>query len=275
MAKIDILRKVLLQSSFLKHFDQNWDFRKFEPKSRFSKILKKSDFGQNFRKIAILVKLSENLDFCEDIRNASILVTIFKNLDLDKIFEKERFSSKFAKISSLVLIYEKDRFYLKHLDFGQNFWKSRFWFIKIEKSGLKSQFSKYLDLAIIFENLNFGEDFSKLAPFWPKFPKKSRFWSILRKISIYVNFEKSGFWSKFSKNSDFDQNLWKFFFMNIFEIPRFWSKFSKYHDFGQIFWKILILVKIYEKSRFWSNFRIISKDVKLRKIWIGSKIFEK
>ena len=42
-------------------------------------------------------------------------------------------------------------------------------------------------------------------------------------------------------------------------------KISKYLDFGQNFRILPILMKIVEKSRFWSNFRKISIDVKLSK----------
>ena len=71
---------------------------------------KNPDFSQDFRKIAILVKILENIDFGEDFRITSILVKLSKSIFLnfgqnrDKIFEKSWVKSKF----------------LEYLDFGQN-----------------------------------------------------------------------------------------------------------------------------------------------------------
>ena len=62
---------------------------------------KNPDFGQNFREIAILVKIFlKSIDFGDDFRNTSILVKIFGNLIFGQILRKIAIWSKFMKISS-------------------------------------------------------------------------------------------------------------------------------------------------------------------------------
>ena len=59
-----------------------------------------------------------------------ILVKIIKKTDFGQNFKKSRFWSKFTKISNLVKILEKSRFWSKLseiLDFSQNLQKCRFW----------------------------------------------------------------------------------------------------------------------------------------------------
>ena len=102
-----IWSKVSKNLELIKSLQKSWFF--------FFKILYNLDFGQNYWKISILVKISkpsDNLDFCMNFR---------KNLG---------FSQNFRKISILVNI-------LDNLDCGQNcrkisilvkkFRKSRFW----------------------------------------------------------------------------------------------------------------------------------------------------
>ena len=91
-------------------------------------LSKNPDFGQNYRKIAILVKIFENLD-CEDFRNTSILVKIFENLDFGQNFRIYRLWTKFSNMSDFEDLEIRDNF-----KFGHNFRKtsislktSRFW----------------------------------------------------------------------------------------------------------------------------------------------------
>ena len=78
------------------------------------KIYKNLEFGQNFRKIQILIKIVGNSRFWSKLTKMSISDKTAKNLlIIVKIFEKFRFVSIFMKISILVKIHED-------LDFGQN-----------------------------------------------------------------------------------------------------------------------------------------------------------
>ena len=63
-----------------------------------SQLSKNIDFGQNFRKIAILLKISNNLNFGQICQQIAILVEISEKLDLSKNFRKFLFWSIFTKI---------------------------------------------------------------------------------------------------------------------------------------------------------------------------------
>ena len=155
-------------------------------------------------------------------------------------------------MSLLVKIY-------KNLDFGQNFWKYRFWLslsknlkfgqiclilvILVENSRFRSKSKEmsifppqYLVLVKIVGKCQFGWKFANM-PILVKLFQKSRFQNInfgenCRKISNLDKFvEKSRFWSKLSKVLDFGQNFKKFQFWSKFTKI---SQFSKNLDFGQI-----------------------------------------
>ena len=185
----------------------------------------------NFRKISIYVKLSKNPDFGQNFRKIAIFVKIEENFKFVKIFDTSQF-------------------YSKHLDFGPNFQKSRFWSKLLKKSWLKSKFSKYLDFSQ--KNSDFGQNLWK-SWYWSKFSKNPEFGQIFEKILLMsMNIRKSRFWSYFTKNRDFGQNLWNSWF---------WKRFLKYLDFGENsqFWtkvsKIAILVKIGKNFQLGQNLR--------------------
>ena len=69
------------------------------------------DFGQNRRKISILVKFFKNLDFVQNWWKISILI---------KIFVKFRIWSKFSKITIFVKIDEKSRFLSNLVELDRN-----------------------------------------------------------------------------------------------------------------------------------------------------------
>ena len=81
---------------------------------------------------------------------------------------------------------------------------------------------------------------------WSTFSEISWFWSIFFCFWIFLS-------AFFAIISGCGQKIWK---------SRFWSKFSIISilveivdslDIGQKFWRISIIVKIFEKSRFWEN----------------------
>ena len=122
--QISILVKIY-KSEFSKNFDCFENFEKFR-------------FWSNFRKISILVKISNQFGFLENFEKKSILV---------KIFEKFRFQSNF----------------LKNFDFGQNFRKIsiikfskkfRFWSNFRKNFDFGQNFRKKLDFSKIFEKIS-------------------------------------------------------------------------------------------------------------------------
>ena len=253
------------------------------------KISENVDFGQNFRKISILVKIFENIDFGQNSWNSRI------------IFKQSWFWRKFSYILTFVSISGN------YLDFGQNFWTSRLWvkfqiisilvnifgrifiLVKIfEKSVFLSKILKILLLVNSFSlNHNFGRNFWKISILGKIFEKsrfcsiffqKRRFYYKYSKISILVNIcenldivqnlRKSWIWLKFSENFDSDQYFWKItsllklspneqhywksrFRLKLFENLNFCNDFFLNLDFHQNFRKILIFVTIYLSIQNW------------------------
>ena len=104
--------------------------------------------------------------------------------------------------------------------------------------------------------IRFGQIFEKF--FWSKFSKNFHLLKLGQsKFSILVKFRKF-FYSKFSKNFDLVEIFEKFRVSvksseKIFEVK--YSKISKNVDLGLNFRIFSILVKIFEKFKFWSHFR--------------------
>ena len=120
----------------------------------------------------------------------------------------------------------------------------------------------YFEFGKFSTNLDF---FSKHRDFGPNI-RISRFWSKFTKnLDWCQNFRNISILTKIQKNSDFGQNLgiswfcWIFSkyvdFVQNFRNDRLWTTFSKSPH----------LVKIFEKSRFRSNFRKISMFVNFSK----------
>ena len=231
--------------------------KKFRFLSKFSKISKNVDFGHNFPKIFILVKIFENFrvwsNFFKKFRFCSKFSKIAKNVDFSKIFVKFRFCSKFTKNG----------------DFFENCEKFRFW-SNVEKFRFWSWFSKKIEKRTILDKIgeNFWNnvDFSQVFKdiwFWSKFTTTDFFWKIRKKSILF----------KFLKIFDFCQNLriWRFFFWKI----------PKNFDLSEIFEKNWILVKFSRKTWIWVKFfeKIsilfpkISISVEINeKFWFFSKI---
>ena len=206
------------------------------------------DFGQNVRKIQILVKISEksrflvkileNLDFRQNNNKSqfwwkfwkiSIFRFFWKISMLVKSFGKSPFWSKFGKILILVKI-------SKNLDFGENYREISVW-VKISKTSLLVRIFGKSGLRYEFsENLHFGENFRKIS-ILVKIMESLDSAPNCRQISILV---------KISKNLDFGKQL--------SEKSRFCSKFWKIFDFDQNCRKISIFVKIIGNSPFPSKF---------------------
>ena len=100
------------------------------------------DFGQNLRKISILVKFSKISILVKFSKNISILIKIFESFWFIRKFRKILISVKFSKNWNYGQIFEKFRFWSnfrkfrfwsnfrkKHFDFDQNFRK--FWKMSI------------------------------------------------------------------------------------------------------------------------------------------------
>ena len=175
-------------------------------------------------KISISVKISKNFDFGQNFRKISILSQIFdKNFDLSQNFEKFWFWSKFSEVfeSNQIRFFRKvpKTFYI-----GQNFQK---------------------------KNLSTLVKFSKKCRFWWKFRITFDFGEIFEKFRFVREVGKISILVKFSKSS----NLVKIVVISIFA---FLSYFPKNFDFGQNSWKISILVKYFEKFRFFRKVRKIS-----------------
>ena len=167
-------------SILVKNFE-NLDFGQNSWNSRF--IFKQSWFGPKFSNHWILSKIIVNyLNFCQNFQKILILVKIYKILDFIKIFENVDFGQNFRKILISAKILWKTWHwskFSKNLHFSQDFWKSRF-LSKI--SIIMSNFVKIMkipNLVMIFDNLDFIQTFQKIMKFWPK----SR---ILTKIKIFL-----------------------------------------------------------------------------------------
>ena len=151
----------------------------------------------------------------------------WKNFDFGRNLKDIDFFREFGKIIDFGQIFETN------FDFGQN-WR------KFRKMSILVKFSK---------NFDFGHNFRKISSLVKFFQKISILVNIFencekcRFCQIFVKFR---FYSKFTKNGDFFENFQKF---------RFWSNFEKLSILVRKFSKkIRILVIIFEKLWFWSNF---------------------
>ena len=128
-----------------------------------------------------------------------------------KTFEKSRFGSKLSEI----------------VDFGQNLPKCRFW----------TKLQKMLIIVKFWKNVNLRQ-YLQICWFWSNFSKNFDF-------GLYLC--KSQSWSKFMKISILVKNVEKFDILTEISIL---VKIDENLDFSQNCRKILILVSIFEKSRF-------------------------
>ena len=187
--------------SILVKFSSNFDFKFFEKNSIFSKIVenflkkhlilvkiltkiydlsvkifenfrswsnfrKNFDFGQNYRKISILVKIFEEFPICSKIsKNFSVKIfEKFRKFWFSQIIGKFRFWSNFFKIFVLFANFEKFRFWSNFrkisilVKSSENF---RF-FRKFRKLSIRVKLSKKISIFVkIFENFK-NVDFSKI-----------------------------------------------------------------------------------------------------------------
>ena len=157
------------------------------------------DFGQNFRKFSILVKIFENLDFGQISWNSRF---IFKKSRFWPKFSNSRILSKIVvnyklsrflpKVSEILILVKIYKFLIlvkvfKNVDLGKIFGK--YWFLLI--------FLRILALVEISKNLDFSQDFRK-SRFLPKISEiMSIFVKIFYDPEFSRNFRSSWFCSKF------------------------------------------------------------------------------
>ena len=148
------------------------------------------NFGRNFWKISIFVKIVENSRFCSKFFS--------KNADCATNILKLWFRSMFSKISILFNI-------CRNLEFGWNFRSIWIMLIFLKNHQFTKNCRKILVLNSTVENLHFDHSFSKISIFVTilenlnfdrNFRKMSIFVKIhhsinkCRKISILINFVK-------------------------------------------------------------------------------------
>ena len=155
------LKIVILVKFVKKNLDWSQNFRN---NSTLAKIFENVNFGENFRKISILITIFENLDYCQFFRKISIWSNFRKFPIYVKLSKNLNYGQNCRKIAILVeigenfKIFDKSRFYSKHLDFGRNSRKSRFW----------SQFLKYLEWSQDFRNISILIKICKISQFLAK-----------------------------------------------------------------------------------------------------------
>ena len=152
---------------FCQKFRKSWFWSKFIKFLIWVKIFGSVDFGQNFRKILISVKIfwkswhwskfSKNLYFSQDFRKSrfwskffkiSISVKILGILDLCSIL----ILAKIFKLSNFVKNCRKlSRFCQNFLKSCQNFWKCWFWSKFSENIDFSQNILKILALVEVFE----------------------------------------------------------------------------------------------------------------------------
>ena len=159
----------------LMHMIKTWDDNKFGRETnfakiytriwpKFTKIFDNVNFGEDFRKISILITIFENLDYCQFFWKISIWSNFRKFPIYVKLSKNLNYGQNCRKIAILVeigenfKIFDKSRFYSKHYDFGRNSRKSRFW----------SQFFKYLEWSKDFRNISILIKISEISQFLAK-----------------------------------------------------------------------------------------------------------
>ena len=163
--------------------------RKFRKISNIVKFSQKFRFWSNIRKNVYFGQIDKkNFDFGKNFRKILILVKMFENFHLFKNFEN--FSEIFVKISILVK-------FSKNFDFGQNLRKFR----KISIwSTFANSYQNCRFLWKIFKKIRFWSNFRKnsiMVKIWESF-ENFRFWSNFRNILNAVeSFQRFQFFRKF------------------------------------------------------------------------------
>ena len=191
-----------------KKFDQNHNFSKIWPKSKFfptkirhfSKMWPKSKFFGNFRKKStFFVNFDQNRTFYENFTKIEFFFRKFDKIEIFSKFDQTRNCSKIIDQNEIFRkIWLKSNCFEIFANFDQNrnfskIWQNRIFFEISKKSKCLSKISTKIEIFQKFEQNclkihNFSKNMAKIKIF-RKFDQNRNFWKFSKKSPFFVNFE--------------------------------------------------------------------------------------